>query len=92
MSANELAVSWERPMEIDINGELRYYIIEYHILDQSNILLTVNVTGDTLSTVLNNLNNYTEYNVSIAAFTVGNGPFSSEIERTSENGKTATKL
>ena len=40
-----------------------------------------------LSTVLNYLNNHTEYNVSVAAFTIGNGPFSSEIERTSENGK-----
>ena len=86
ISANALAVSWERPTEIDINGVLRYYIIEYYIVDQRNTLLTVNVTGDMLSTVLDNLNNFTDYNVSVAAFTVGTGPFSSEIERTSENG------
>ena len=86
VSANELAISWERPTEIDINGLLRYYIIEYCIVNQSNTLLTVNVTGDMLSTVLNNLNNFTVYNVSVAAFTVGSGQFSSEIERTCENG------
>ena len=84
ISANALSVIWDRPTEIDINGVLRLYIIEYYIVDQSDTLLTVNVTGN--MTVLDNLNNFTDYNVSVAAFTVGTGPFSSEIERTSENG------
>ena len=86
ISANELAVSWERPTEIDINGVLRYYIIEYFIVDQSDTLLTVNVTGNVLNTVLNDLDNFTEYSVSVAAFTVDTGPSSTETERTSENG------
>ena len=86
ISANELGVSWERPTEIDINGVLRYYIIEYFIVEQSDTLLTVNVTGNVLNTVLNDLDNFTVYSVSVAAFTVDTGPSSTETERTSENG------
>ena len=80
-------MSRERPTEIDINGVLRYYIIEYHIVNQSDILLTVNVTGDMLDTVLNDLDNFTFYSVSVAAFTIGSEPSSTSVEeRTSENG------
>ena len=59
ISANELNVSWERPNEIDINGVLRYYILEYYIVTQTATLATANVSGDTLSTVLGGLNNFT---------------------------------
>ena len=86
ISANELNVSWERLNEIDINGILRYYIIEYYIVNQAENMATVNVSGDTLSTVLRGLNNFTSYNVSVAAFTIDTGPFSMEVETTSENG------
>ena len=86
ISANELNVSWERPNEIDINGVLRYYILEYYIVSQTATLATANVSGDTLSTVLGGLNNFTSYNVSVAAFTIRTGPFSTEVETTSENG------
>ena len=86
ISANELNVSWERPNEIDINGVLRYYILEYYIVNQTETLASTNVSGDTLSTVLRGLNNFTSYNVSVAAFTIGTGPSSTEVETTSENG------
>ena len=86
ISANELNVSWERPNEIDINGVLRYYILEYYIVTQTATLATANVSGDTLSTVLGGLNNFTSYSVSVAAFTIRTGPFSTEVETTSENG------
>ena len=87
ISANELSVSWERPNEININGELRSYTIQYFITDDPNTVYTVSVPGDSLTAVLDGLNNYTFYNVSVAAFTIGNGPFASEIQRTSENGR-----
>ena len=86
ISANELNVSWERPNEIDINGVLRYYILEYYIVTQTATLATANVSGDTLGTVLGGLNNFTSYSVSVAAFTIRTGPFSTEVETTSENG------
>ena len=46
----------------------------------------MNVSGNSLSTVLGGLNNFTSYSVSVAAFTIGVGPFSTEVETTSENG------
>jgi len=87
ISANELNVSWERPNEIDINGILRYYIIDYYILNQEENVTSANVSGETLYAVLNGLNNFTTYSVSVAAFTVGTGPSSTELKTTSENGE-----
>ena len=86
ISANELSVSWERPNEI---GILRLYILKYSIVNQTENIASVNVSGDTLNAVLSSLNNFTSYNVSVAAFTVGIGPFSTEVETTSENGRFA---
>lgn len=86
ISANELSVLWERPNEIGINGILRHYILKYSIVNQTENIASVNVSGDTLNTVLIGLNNFTSYIVSVAAFTVGVGPFSSGVEATSENG------
>ena len=74
ISASELNVSWERPNEININGILRYYIIDYYILNQEENMTSANVSGETLYTVLSGLNNFTTYSVSVAAFTVGTGP------------------
>jgi len=87
ISANELNVSWERPNEININGILRYYIIDYYIVNQEENMASANVSGETLYTVLSGLNNFTTYSVSVAAFTVGTGPSSIELETTSENGE-----
>ena len=87
ISANELNVSWERPNEININGMLRYYIIDYYIFNQEETMTSVNVSGETLYTVLSGLNNFTTYSVSVAAFTVGTGPSSIGLETTSENGE-----
>lgn len=83
ISANSLSVSWERPSEIDVNGVLRRYEVDYFIEEESNTQ-TVNVTGT--DTTLEGLNNYTIYNVSVYAVTIGRGPPASEVERTSENG------
>ena len=87
VSANALAASWERPSEIDINGILTAYAIYYQIEGNSSSLQSVMVSGETLSTTLNDLNNYTTYIVSVFAVTIGMGPSVSQSERTSENGK-----
>ena len=89
ISANELSVEWERPPEIEINGVLILYYIEYFIAREPNTLMNEMVPNDTLRAVLNNLNNYTVYNVSVSAATAsGRGPAISMLERTSENGMT----
>ncbi len=85
---NELNVSWGKPEEIDINGELRYYVIEYQNVDQEGeIQLTTNVTGDMTFMMLEGLNNFTNYSVAVAAFTIDRqGPNVSQIQPTDENG------
>ena len=50
-------------------------------------MASANVSGETLYTVLSDLNNFTTYSVSVAAFTVDTGPSSTELETTSENGE-----
>ena len=92
VSANALAASWERPSEIDINGILTAYAIYYQIEGNSNSLQSVMESGETLSTTLNDLNNYTTYIVSVFAVTIGMGPGVNQRERTSENGKWVTLI
>ena len=48
---------------------------------------TTTVEGDKNSTRIANLLYWTCYDVKIAAFTVGEGPFANVTVRTSENGK-----
>ena len=47
----------------------------------------MNVSGNSLSTVLRGLNNFTSYSVSVAVFTIGTGPSSTAVATTSENGE-----
>ncbi len=89
LSLNELNVSWTRPDEIDINGVLRYYIIDYQNVDEEGELpVMTNVTGDVTFVMLEGLNNFTNYSVAVAAFTIDQpGPNVSQIQATDENGR-----
>ncbi len=89
LGPNELNVSWTRPEEIDINGVLRYYIIDYQNVDEERELpVMTNVTGDMTFMVLEGLNNFTNYSVAVAAFTIDQpGPNVSQIQVTDENGR-----
>ena len=79
-------MSWERPDEIDINGVLVGYEIDYFIANTSDVQSTM-VDNNTLMTELQDLNNYTIYDVSVYAVTIGRGPPVNGSERTSENGE-----
>ena len=84
-SANSLSVSWQRPEQEDLNGILIRYDIEYFIAEEPNPQI-LSESVDTLTTMLMALNNYTIYNVSVYAVTIGRGPPANQQERTSENG------
>ena len=87
ISANELYITWKPPREMDINGELVFYIIQYHTINQPDTVGSADsISGSTLSRTIRNLDNFTTYSVQVAAFTVGNGPFASRTATTSENG------
>ena len=85
-SSTMLSITWDRPVEIDINGQLKEYVILYSIAGVNKINNSMNVTGDTLKTVLDGLENFTRYNVYVSASTIDLGPFAEGSERTSENG------
>ncbi len=83
-----LNVSWEPPVEMDINGILTNYTIEYYITEAENSSHDVIVVSSaTFTILLENLNNFTIYNVSVSANTViGRGPITERTQRTDENG------
>ena len=84
-SATSLLISWFPPPEQDQNGDIMGYNISYFKVDNSDTVrytsaeeTMINITG---------LMVYTEYSVSVAAYTsLGTGPFDSIIERTDSSG------
>ena len=86
-SSTMLNITWERPDEIGINGQLREYVILYSIAGVNEINSTMMVPSDNLETVLDGLENFTRYNVYVSASTITLGPFAEGSERTSESGK-----
>ncbi len=90
-----IAVKWSEVPPIDQNGIIISYEVKYEPLETFGGLLGtkyVNTTdGAILETVLDSLQEYVEYNVSVRAYTdVGAGPFSPEVtQSTLENGKFA---
>ena len=83
-----LNVSWEPPVEMNINGILTNYTIEYYITEEENSTHDIIVASSGTFTILQeNLNNFTVYNVSVSANTViGRGPITEMTQRTDENG------
>ncbi len=83
-----LNVSWEPPVEKNINGILTNYTIEYYITEEENSTHDIIVASSgTFTILLENLNNFTVYNVSVSANTViGRGPITEMTQRTAENG------
>lgn len=65
---------------------LTFYSLRYHKVGSADFFLE-RVNGSLQSSVIEGLDNYTMYEVLIAAMTVnGTGPFISQAARTSENG------
>ena len=85
-SSTMLNITWNRPDEIGINGQLRDYVILYSIAGVNETNSTIMVPGNTLETVLDGLQNFTRYIVYVSASTIDLGPFAEGSERTSENG------
>ena len=83
-----LNVSWQPPLEINHNGMITGYTIQYTRTDMNNIM-SVNVSSGTTHTI-SGLVAYVDYSVIVAARTVnGTGPFSnpSVVGRSGEDGE-----
>ena len=73
-----LNVSWQPPLEIDHNGPIIGYMINY-TRDMSDDVMIVNVTSGTTHTI-SGLVTFAKYLVAVAAVNVnGAGPFSDSI-------------
>lgn len=84
---NNLTVFWERPREIEVNGKLLGYAVEYHALEESDPDHFNRVNVSTYFVYLNGLANFTYYNVSVRAYTIiGVGPPIYGSAKTYENG------
>ena len=69
-------VSWREPAVP--NGIVQYYIVQYMLADGSGTKISFNhVTG--LIQVISNLQESTNYNVTVQAYTIGVGPAASIV-------------
>ena len=86
-------MSWDPPVEIDRNGPITGYVIQYTRVGLSD-MVSVNVTSGTTHTI-SGLAVLIQYSVMVAAMTVnGTGPFSDPpvLERSGGYGKFKTWL
>ena len=85
LSSTSLSVSWDPVPLIDQNGIITVYDVEY---SQSTFLelpspLTLSVDSTNMSATISGLEEYVEYSISVAAYTViGEGPFSLPVQET----------
>ena len=82
-------MTWEEVLAIDENGIIINYEVRFEPLEFTETLTTSFVNTTNLAVVLNSLQEYVEYDISVRAYTsIGFGPFSTEItERTFEDGR-----
>lgn len=83
---NSIQLSWGPPDFIRQNGPITGYVVMYSGGVISNMIAPVNTTAF----ILDGLQSYTTYNISVAAVnSQGRGPFSASVEQaTFEAGKT----
>ena len=73
-----LGVSWQPPLEINWNGPITVYVIQYNRVGSSN-MMSENVNSGTTHTILG-LVAYVDYSVLVAAVNVnGTGAFSNPV-------------
>ena len=91
VSSTEILVSWYDVPTIDQNGVIILYEVQYEpLVTFGGELVTMTMNTSNSSIVLERLQEYVEYNISVRAYTsVGPGPFSPGVEnRTFEDGNT----
>ena len=84
-----LDVSWQPPLEINQNGPITGYVIQYTKFGSSDTM-SENINSGATHTILSGLVAYVNYSVIVAAVNVnGTGPFSNPpvIVTSGENGE-----
>ena len=78
LTPQRLSVSWRAPPQDQQNGEIRYYTIRLVELAVGSVR-EYNTSDSSTHWSVDSLQPYNRYNVSVAAATVGLGPFNNEI-------------
>ena len=81
-------MTWVEVPAIDRNGIITNYEVQFEPLQFTETLMTCTVNTTELFVVIDSLEEYVEYNISVRAYTsVGPGPYSDPVtERTLEDG------
>ena len=90
LNATSIFVSWEVPILNDLNGVLVSYSISYFgiEIDTDLRLIYLSNPNENRTYTLINLQEYTIYSISIAAYTeVGKGPDAVITQRTNQDGE-----
>ena len=73
-------MEWDRPREEVLYGILRGFRIRYGVAMDTNITTTTELIPEQqLSYIIENLEEFTNYNIEVTAVTVGEGPYSTPI-------------
>ena len=89
LTSTEIQVSWTEVPEIERNGIITMYEVMYDPLMTFGVLTPATVNTTNLTIIVDGLEEYVEYNISVRAYTsVGPGPYSEEVtNRTFEDGE-----
>ena len=82
-------VNWEEVPAIDENGIIVSYEVQFEPLELTETLTTSSVNTTNVAVMIDGLQEYIQYNISVRAYTsVGPGPYSDPVtERTLEDRK-----
>ena len=93
-SSKNITVSWNPVTADDRNGIIKGYIVNYQALPGGDIIpkfrnITSAQQNEKQTVILKNLNEFTNYSITVLAFTIiGNGPASSaQVVETLEDSK-----
>ena len=93
-SSKNITVSWNPVTADDRNGIIKGYIVHYQALPGGDIIpkfrnITSEQQNEKQTLILENLNEFTNYSITVLAFTIiGNGPASSaQVIETLEDSK-----
>ena len=93
-SSKNISVSWSPVITGDRNGIIKGYIVNYQVLPDGDIIpkfsnITSAQQNEKQTLILENLNEFTNYSITVLAFTIiGNGPASSpQVVETLEDSK-----
>ena len=91
-SSTLILLSWEPPSPYDRNGEIVYYLI--HMYEhETGRFWTLPVFNNRISAYVGSLHPYYNYECSVAAYTIGLGPYSESITLlTEQEGEVAAHL